>query len=829
MASAQVLPNSMAATRKLEHLEAGKRRLEEFRKKKAAERVKKAAPPSQNHISAGGSQEKKPLESEHAQRITDSDGATTTNGAGRSAIESSSVVVKDDRNTNSFPQNIDQHVLNERHADYPFTRNGDGALSAEPVKQPSNGQGLSGTTHGISGNKILEINKDSGVGSQARIPFGSASGIEQHASKETDNIFGQSALREVDGPLYRRDGQENSILKSSGPLHKFSANISPQNTIGDLQYTVSSSNNILASGHSFTSSNDGFFNSTRRKGYSSQEVGENVHRTSEFIGEQTSDLGQLKPFDVTDFTRIKPANMQSSESAGSNTDSRSPSIYEPSYTTSSENSFRRSRSSFLDSLTVPKAPSGSFLGLAEHDKGSRISDGFKANEKEATISFSFQNLIKSDGFRTNERDGSESLPFQKPLIDMKTAGISSKFSSQNTPVSYSNSFPPPVFVAKGVAQPIVGIEEDSMLEKKHELYSSKKHEDFAALEQHIEDLTQEKFSLQKAVEASRALAESLAAENSSLTDSYNKQRSVVNQLKSDMEMLQEEMKTQMVELESIKLEYANVQLECNAADERAKLIASEVIGLEDKALRLRSNELKLERQLENLEAEISSYKKKMSIMEKERQDFQSTIDALQEEKKLLQSKYRKASTSGKSIDISNTSNRKDMATSTEELDTTPGTSNHEVKDGASFTEDDTSGVPMLLENATTEVSSVIAPPDHMRTVQNINALMAELALEKEELTQALASELTGNSRLKELNKELTRKLEAQTQRLELLIAQSMAGEIVPVRHLDSRAVHHENENIVLADEGDEVVERVLGWIMKLFPSGSSRRRTSKLL
>ena len=39
-----------------------------------------------------------------------------------------------------------------------------------------------------------------------------------------------------------------------------------------------------------------------------------------------------------------------------------------------------------------------------------------------------------------------------------------------------------------------------------------------------------------------------------------------------------------VELESIKLEYANAQLECNAADERAKLIASEVIGLEEKVM-----------------------------------------------------------------------------------------------------------------------------------------------------------------------------------------------------------------------------------------------------
>ncbi|TYG44592.1 hypothetical protein ES288_A10G164600v1 [Gossypium darwinii] len=55
----------------------------------------------------------------------------------------------------------------------------------------------------------------------------------------------------------------------------------------------------------------------------------------------------------------------------------------------------------------------------------------------------------------------------------------------------------------------------------------------------------EKFSLQRALEASRTLAESLAAENSSLTDSYNQQRSIVNRLKSDMESLQEEIKAQL--------------------------------------------------------------------------------------------------------------------------------------------------------------------------------------------------------------------------------------------------------------------------------------------
>ncbi|KAG4135652.1 hypothetical protein ERO13_D08G229150v2 [Gossypium hirsutum] len=56
------------------------------------------------------------------------------------------------------------------------------------------------------------------------------------------------------------------------------------------------------------------------------------------------------------------------------------------------------------------------------------------------------------------------------------------------------------------------------------------------------------------------------------------------------------------------MEYANAQLECNEVDERANILASEVIGLEEKACQLRSNELKLERQLENSQAEISSFK-----------------------------------------------------------------------------------------------------------------------------------------------------------------------------------------------------------------------------
>ncbi|KAL6996760.1 hypothetical protein U1Q18_006888 [Sarracenia purpurea var. burkii] len=100
------------------------------------------------------------------------------------------------------------------------------------------------------------------------------------------------------------------------------------------------------------------------------------------------------------------------------------------------------------------------------------------------------------------------------------------------------------------------VNENSM-DWKHDSHLRKKNEDFSALEQHIEDLMQEKFSLQRALEAPRALADSLAFGNSTLADGYNQQRCMVNQLKSDMEKPHEEIKAQLGELESVKMKYVN--------------------------------------------------------------------------------------------------------------------------------------------------------------------------------------------------------------------------------------------------------------------------------
>ncbi|ONM35236.1 BLISTER [Zea mays] len=345
----------------------------------------------------------------------------------------------------------------------------------------------------------------------------------------------------------------------------------------------------------------------------------------------------------------------------------------------------------------------------------------------------------------------------------------------------------------------------------------------------IEDLTKEKFSLQRSLQKSQELAETLATDNSALTDKFNQQAHVISQLTSDMERLQEEIQAQLLALESVRTEYANAQLECSAADERAKVLAAEVILLEDKALRLRSSELKLEKEVEGLHSEISAYRRKVSSLEKERQHLQSTVEALQEEKKLLYSKLRNIPVNERATTVEKPSvDKKDASTVTEDLDTGEISSSETLTSTVDILED--AGTSVLRSNivsdfpSSEQVSSSI-PDDQLRMIDNINSLMSELAVEREELLRALRIESSNCSKLKELNKDLTQKLEVQTQRLELLTSQRMANENALAKPIDTRPI---NEATMYADEGDEVVERVLGWIMKLFPGGP-KRRTSKLL
>ncbi|XP_048235749.1 protein BLISTER isoform X4 [Ricinus communis] len=579
MASAQVLPSS----RKQEHLEAGKRRLEEFRKKKAADRARKAAATSQPLASSVVSvNEKQALESEIV-RLTDSDGAGTSDGPIEVTV--SGTTLKD---ADAIPPSMSHYKapLADIHVNsHDFTR--PNASVAADAKYDIETDQMNNDTDTYSGSQ-------DGV-----VPYVILSSRHSSIPPPSQESFSQS--------IPFQSMEYNTSLKD----YAFTAP-SP------LQTKISSNASTLVTDVDFIQHNNNL------RGFSLE-----VEQDKHFNGSLRNDFGEANfSISLGGFPSAYGKSMQTSDTIGYDSDSKSSSNHTQLLSGTSEPNSRRSRPSFLDSLNVTRASSGTSFQPTELQKESFMPG--KSNGMGALDSSTFQNLS----------------------VEAQTLGHHPMtFSASSNSVEMSN------------------IDENSW-GRKHEFYSSKHNEDFAALEQHIEDLTQEKFSLQRALESSRALAESLAAENSSLTDNYNQQRSAVNQLKSDMEKLQEEIKVHLqVELESVKMEYGNAKLECDASDERAKILASEVIGLEEKALRLRSNELKLERQLENSHAEIASYKKKILILERERQDLQSTIDALKEEKKLLQSKLRKASASGKSLDISqNSGNKKDMSTSTEDLD-----------------------------------------------------------------------------------------------------------------------------------------------------------------
>ncbi|KAL3828329.1 hypothetical protein ACJIZ3_017131 [Penstemon smallii] len=736
MASAQVL-------RKQEHLEAGKRKLEEFRRKKAAEKAKKATSVSKLPAPNGESDEKQPLENDHVRR-TYSNGAGTSDALDEGHFEPSGFVAKNaskesdilhKNNFNSNDSNAKPSFLeNSNYINSPVPEHS--YLSSEDYKGAASA-GSDGSWD--TKDKAQHRKDDNGSSSQVASGIGndhfSASQISPF--QEIDRASSHSSYQGLDDhPSINSDGPEKDFAFGySGTSAVFNADILPKNSISSLlQEKLSSSGRDDTSSpyqESVRSTPDATNSALgdRQKNSVLSDTGEkNFSRSMAHIGSGNhSSLGM------------------SDHRYEYNFDARSSSNHAPP---SPPAAGRRSRPSFLDSIQIPKGPSSSPPLLAEAKADSSSSKAY---------------LMDDLGSSVSQRSANSSIAFGDG-VDLL----------------------------------------NHVTENKHDFFLRKQNEDFAALEQHIEDLTQEKFSLQRALEASRALAENLASENSALTDSFNHQGSVVNQLKFDLEKLQDEIKAQLVELEDVRIQYANAQLECNAADERAKLLASELIGWEEKSLRLRSNELKLERQLENSQAEISSYRKKMSSLEKDRQDLQSTIDALKEEKKLLQSKLRKASASGKSIEPDKILyNKKDVSTSTEDLDmnmTTDSSNSENI--GNPLLGDDASSSQFPHENLVISLEGLplTIPSDQLRMIQNINMLIPELALEKDQLMQALSAESSQSSKLLELNKELTRKLEAQTQRLELLTAQSMANDNIPPRQPDSRTSH---ENMTYADEGDE--------------------------
>jgi len=358
------------------------------------------------------------------------------------------------------------------------------------------------------------------------------------------------------------------------------------------------------------------------------------------------------------------------------------------------------------------------------------------------------------------------------------------------------------------------------------------------------------------------------------------QGQVVNQLNEVIEQLEGRIKERDAFAMALMAERDRAHQDFAAAREQSQTMAGEVIALENRIRTLRSHELKMEKDMGILNAEVESHRKQAVSWEKDRSHLQTLIDALQEEKKVLQVRLRKVASGEREFSYRSETSEAvqlkqrvlaDASTSTDDLPPSPlkissegpstplespsldtwhhgrrfeeplscqstAESSHLRSTHESpFSDPAPSALPVSIgspqsglgyQSTPLPVSATSVPADLMRTINNINDVIASLGEEKTAMVKALKAESKGAAELRALNADLSRKLAATTQQLELVVSQKMAEGSSTNGLTTSRTA---SAALDYVDEGDEVVDRVFTWIMQLFPSRSTRRNGVKRL
>jgi hypothetical protein len=117
--------------------------------------------------------------------------------------------------------------------------------------------------------------------------------------------------------------------------------------------------------------------------------------------------------------------------------------------------------------------------------------------------------------------------------------------------------------------------------------------DFKELQQHIGELTEEKFTLQRCLEQQTALADRLAAENEELTIRVNASGRAVEEARHEVDVRRREVAVARAEIATAMAERDAYEMGAREASERAKSLAIEVVGLEEKMLKMKSEHLRM--------------------------------------------------------------------------------------------------------------------------------------------------------------------------------------------------------------------------------------------
>lgn len=241
--------------------------LEEFRKKKAAERAKKASSVSQPQASDGSLHDQHHLEADRV-GVTDSDGAVMSDGPDKAVADLSLVMHNDDNKALKLAQQSQQVSLSDKRIKSTL-ENDLSSSSAYLAQTYSNNQETSGSAGPVNvsnSQETKDVNNDfviysSGQGRpQDGIMSNQFSSLLPEASQDYDssNPSNSGFQRMEESQSKGNDSYPKvSTLVNSGPSHDFVTNISPQNSVSSLFQSKPSNAIALGNGHSFHSSSEG--------------------------------------------------------------------------------------------------------------------------------------------------------------------------------------------------------------------------------------------------------------------------------------------------------------------------------------------------------------------------------------------------------------------------------------------------------------------------------------------------------------------------------------------------------------------------------------------
>lgn len=242
--------------------------LEEFRKKKAAERAKKAVSSSHIHNSEVNLNQKQLSEIENV-RVNEADGVTTSDGIGGVVIETLPTGMGNDKSSNLVSQSINQGSLAGRTS---FVRNDLNTLSASLGEAHSdsdetnryNASAATAYADVSQNNETNNVNDiygthDGGLG----VPYGTTINrsnlLRSQESQEFGSNTSQSSLH---GMNEYQSNKSNSSLKDyavtdHGSSPYFPSKISPQNSVDTLLHIKPANSGTLDSSYSHGSHSGG--------------------------------------------------------------------------------------------------------------------------------------------------------------------------------------------------------------------------------------------------------------------------------------------------------------------------------------------------------------------------------------------------------------------------------------------------------------------------------------------------------------------------------------------------------------------------------------------